>query len=194
MGHDEVAWLREPGAAGPHVVDLTPRDLRIHDSALLGMALQSLPATFHLPWALTRGRWELRELLPPPERSESKALELVPLTARAGVGPFRLELDPATGLVRRVLYATQHRAAAGRPAVLALEGYAPASGIRWAGTRTTTVAEPRAPVDPRDLLLAGGPEAPDGPPRKALSETISAVRFLTEEEAEAELPLPGDAG
>jgi hypothetical protein len=192
-GRDDVAWLFEP-AGEPLRVPLAATDLRIHDSALLGLALQALPTTFHLPWALTRGRWELRELLPPPERSEARALEVVPLTARSGVGPFRLQLDAGTGLLARLVLATRHRASGGAPVTVALADYTWTGGLRHAAARTTTLAGPQEVFDPRELLREDAADGGSRTPGTILRETISAVRLLTEEEAELELPLPGDEG
>ncbi|MBI4604209.1 MAG: hypothetical protein HY721_19800 [Planctomycetes bacterium] len=183
-------WIAGPGGEAPAPVKLAP-GLRHGGSAALGFALGAARYLLCLPLASSAGRWEVRELLPPPGVEAPRALEVVPRDGLAPLGPCRLHGDPATGLLRRAYYLSEHPFARGGPVAVDFDDYAEVSGVRCARRRVHWRPEAPAPGTLDPLEAAFAPSGPSGGGRRViLREEVEDVRFLSREEADARYGVP----
>lgn len=154
-------WIRREPAGALDRIDLT-RDFELPRSPALGCALALVRYLFSVPLATSRGSWELRQLLAPPDINVPDLLEVVPLAASSPLGACSLEQSDATGLLSRVTYFPRHLFARGEVRRVQFSGYTEVGGVKVALVRESEL----------------------------FRERLSNVRFLGAREADALLPLP----
>jgi len=160
--HDDYQriWVARNEASDLEEVPLG-RDLEWEGSPGIGCALATIRYLFSVPLGTARGRWEIRRLMTPSDVLHEEALEASPLEPGAAVGTCRLELEEGTSLLESLVYAPRHQFARGSARRVRFGRWEVVDGVRVALEREG------------DLFR----------------EALSAVRFLSREEADQLLPL-----
>ena len=159
-------WVRAESTGEPRRIDVEDASTSADLSPATLCALRRVRYLFSIALASAQGRWEFRQLLTPPDVDMPSILEVAPLAKSAPLGACRLESDPSTGLLDRVIYFGKEPCARAKETVeVRFSDYAEVQGLRVARLRQTG----------------------------ASSEEVADVRLLGREEAERACPLEAEA-